>query len=58
MHDRAGLLPEWAVSELRRPVATSDLLRERVMARVRAAARTSSTSTGSSVSAIFSMPWM
>ncbi|HEY9428101.1 MAG TPA: hypothetical protein VIR34_13170 [Gemmatimonadaceae bacterium] len=39
MHDRAGLLPEWAVSELRRPVATSDLLRERVMARVRAAAR-------------------
>lgn len=38
MHDRAGLLPEWAVSELRRPVATSDLLRERVMSRVRAAA--------------------
>jgi hypothetical protein len=38
MHDRAGLLPEWAVSELRRPVATSDFLRERVMARVRAAA--------------------
>lgn len=37
MHDRAGLLPEWAVSELRRPVATSDALRERVMARVRAA---------------------
>lgn len=39
MHDRAGLLPEWVVSELRRPVATSDALRERVMARVRDAAR-------------------
>ena len=39
MHDRAGLLPEWAVAELRRPVSTSDALRDRVMARVRAAAR-------------------
>jgi|GEM_PF-1191622 len=36
MHDRAGLLPEWALAELRRPVATSDALRERVMARIRA----------------------
>jgi hypothetical protein len=39
MHDRAGLLPEWAVSELRRPVSVSDALRERVMTSVRAAAR-------------------
>lgn len=39
MHDRAGLLPEWAVSELRRPVPASDAFRERVMTRVRAAAR-------------------
>lgn len=39
MHDRAGLLPEWAVSELRRPIDVSDALRERVMTRVRAAAR-------------------
>ena len=39
MHERAGLLPEWAVAELRRPVSTSDALRDRVMARVRAAAR-------------------
>ena len=37
MHDRAGLLPEWAVAELRRPVTTSDALRERVMTRVREA---------------------
>ena len=39
MHDRAGLLPEWAVSELRRPVNVSDALRERVMTRVRASVR-------------------
>lgn len=39
MHDRAGLLPEWAVSELRRPVNASDALRESVMRRVRTAAR-------------------
>ena len=39
MHDRAGLLPEWAVAELRRPVLTSVSLRERVMAGVRAAAQ-------------------
>ncbi|HET7623212.1 MAG TPA: hypothetical protein VFK39_15005 [Gemmatimonadaceae bacterium] len=36
MRDRTGTLPEWALAELRRPVATSDILRERVMARVRA----------------------
>jgi hypothetical protein len=41
MHERAGLLPEWAVSELRRPVTVPDALRERVMTRVRAAARPS-----------------
>ena len=35
MHDRAGLLPEWAAAELRRPVITSETLRERVMTRVR-----------------------
>ena len=39
MHDRAGLLPEWAVAELRRPVPTTTALRERVMAGVRTAAR-------------------
>ncbi len=38
MHDRAGLLPEWAAAELRRPTDTADDLRERIMARVRAAA--------------------
>ena len=36
MHDRAGLLPEWAAAELRRPTDTADDLRERIMARVRA----------------------
>jgi hypothetical protein len=35
MHDQAGLLPEWAVAELRRPVMTSEALRERVMTSVR-----------------------
>lgn len=37
MHDRAGLLPEWAVAELRRPLTTSRASRERIMAGVRAA---------------------
>lgn len=39
MHDRTGLLPEWAVAELRRPVQSSEALRERVMAGVRAGAQ-------------------
>lgn len=39
MHDQASLLPEWALTELRRPVAASDNLRERVMTRIRAESR-------------------
>jgi hypothetical protein len=38
MHDRAGLLPEWAAAELRRPMDPADDLHERIMARIRAAA--------------------
>lgn len=38
MHDRAGLLPEWAAAELRRHVDPAADLRERIMNRVRAAA--------------------
>lgn len=49
MHDRAGLLPEWAVSELRRPVNVSGALRERVMTRVRAAARPSAAASATAV---------
>jgi hypothetical protein len=47
MHDRAGLLPEWAVSELRRPVTVPDTLRERVMTRVRVAAGPPAAASGS-----------
>lgn len=39
MHDRAGLLPEWAAAELRRRVDPSDDLHERIMALVRTEAR-------------------
>lgn len=38
MHDGAGLLPEWAAAELRRPVDPGDELQERIMTRIRAAA--------------------
>ena len=41
MYDRVALLPEWAVTELRRPVHCSDALREKVMAGVRAAGQPS-----------------
>ncbi len=39
MHDRAGLVPEWAAAELRRPIDPAEDLHERIMARIRAAAR-------------------
>ncbi|HEU4584519.1 MAG TPA: hypothetical protein VFR95_02170 [Gemmatimonadaceae bacterium] len=38
MHDRAGLLPEWAAAELRRPIAPAEDLHERIMARIHAEA--------------------
>jgi hypothetical protein len=37
MHDRAGLLPEWAAAELRRPIRPAEDLHERIMARIRTA---------------------